>query len=357
MIDVLKNTSPIPRVALIGCGAWGKNLARNFSELGALVAVCDTDSQKTQAIALAHNIKVLTEDQVLTHPEVDAVIISSLAPLHASQGERALKAGKHVYIEKPMALSVMDAQNLCTLAKDQKRVLMVGHLLHYHPAFMALKERLSELGPLKHIYANRLALGRFRRQESVLWDLASHDISLILALAQSNPHTIDAIGQALLSPGKPASALLNLTFPSGLTAHIHASWLSPFKEQKLIVMGEKGIAVFDDCKPLAEKLMISLDCFGWDKDQPRANNDFKTSAVLLPNFEPLKHECLHFLTCIQQGTEPLTSGEEGLRVTQVLEAAEQSLQEKLLPGRVDVGKTANNLSMLSRHNKPLQGAP
>lgn len=329
MAGILKNDSALPRVALIGCGAWGKNLARNFSELGALIAVCDIDSQKATALSLAYNVDELTEDQVLDHPEIDAVVISSLAPFHAIQAERALKAGKHVYIEKPMALSVADARNLCMLAKTQNRILMVGHLLHYHPAFMALKERLDELGPLKHIYANRLALGRFRRQESVLWDLASHDISLILALVQSKPSKIDAIGQTFLTPKKPASALLNLTFPSGLTAHIHASWLSPFKEQKLIVIGEKGIAVFDDRKPLAEKLMISKGCFEWQEGQPHANDGFTTSAVLLPEFEPLKHECLHFLTCIQNHTDPLTSGEEGLRVTEVLEAAEKSLQEKL----------------------------
>lgn len=326
MTDILKN---IPRVAIIGCGAWGKNLARNFAELGALVAVCDTDPQKAKAIGLEYTAEILEEDQLLDHKEIDAVVISSLAPLHANQAERALKAGKHVYIEKPMALSLKDAQNLCTLAKDRERILMVGHLLHYHPAFMALKERLPELGPLKHIYANRLALGRFRSQESVLWDLASHDVSLILALAQSKPTTIDALGQAFLAPGKPASALLTLTFPNELTAHIHTSWLSPFKEQKLVVIGEKGIAIFDDRKPLSEKLTIHTGCFGWKKDQLQANEEFETCAVLLPTFEPLKHECLHFLTCIQKGTEPLTSGEEGLQVTGVLEAAEQSLREKL----------------------------
>jgi predicted dehydrogenase len=326
MIDTFKT---IPRVAVIGCGAWGKNLARNFAELGALVAVCDTDADKAKTIALQHDVAVHTEDQILNHSDIDAVVIASLAPFHALQAEQALKAGKHVYVEKPMALSVEDAKNLCTLAKSQNRILMVGHILHYHPALMAIKERLPELGPLKHIYANRLALGRFRRQESVLWDLASHDISLILALAQDKPHTIDAVGQAYLAPQKPASAFLNLTFPSGLTAHVHTSWLSPFKEQKLVVIGEKGIAVFNDRKPLAEKLMISNNCIEWQEDQPYANDEFETYGVPLPESEPLKNECLHFLTCIQKGEEPLTSGEEGLRVTEVLEAAEKSLQEKV----------------------------
>lgn len=329
MSSILKETPFLPRIALIGCGTWGKNLARNFAELNALAAVCDTDAEKAKAIALQYGAAVLTEEQIFNHPEIDAVVIASLAPLHAMQAEWALKAGKHVYIEKPMALSAKDAKNLCMIARAQDRILMVGHILQYHPAFMALKERLSELGALKHIYANRLALGRFRRQESVLWDLASHDISLILTLAQTKPLTIHAESQTHLTPEKPASALLTLTFSNNLTAHVHTSWLSPFKEQKLVVIGEKGIAVFDDCKPLNEKLIISKGCFEWQGDQPHANNGFDTHSVLLPDFEPLKHECLHFLTCIQKGETPHTSGEEGLRVVEVLEAAENSLQGRL----------------------------
>lgn len=328
--DTHKDTQVTPRVSLVGCGAWGKNLARNFAELGALVAVCDIDAEKAKAIALTHHVEMLTEEQALTGHDIDAVVISSLAPLHVSQAERALKAGKHVYIEKPMALSVEGAKTLCALAKSQNRILMVGHLLHYHPAFMALKERLPDLGALKHIYANRLALGRFRQQEGVLWDLASHDISLILALTKNKPDRIDAVGQAFLTPGKPASALLTLDFPGGLTAHLHTSWISPFKEQKLVVIGDQGIAVFDDRKPLAEKLIISTNCIGWQNGQPHANDDFETHAVLLPDFEPLKHECLHFLACIRKGEEPLTSGQEGLQVTEILEAAEKSLHEKFL---------------------------
>lgn len=326
MTNILKDT---PRVAVLGCGAWGKNLARNFAELGALAAVCDSDEHKAQSLALTHEVKTLTEEQILHNINIDAVAIASLAPFHAEQAERALQAGKDVYIEKPMALTVKDAKSLCSLAKSQSRILMVGHLLHYHPAFMALKERLEELGPLKHIYANRLALGRFRRQESVLWDLASHDVSLILALAQSPPLTIKAVGQTYLTPEKPASAFLSLEFPDDLTAHVHTSWISPFKEQKLVVIGENGIAVFDDRKPLAEKLMISKNCFEWKDGQLHANDRFTTSAILLPEFEPLRHECLHFLTCIQKRTEPLTSGEEGLRVTEVLETAEKFLQRKV----------------------------
>lgn len=318
---------PSSQVAVIGCGSWGKNLVRNFAELGVLAAVCDADSSKAEVLASEYQVSVFSEDQALMDPRCDAVVISSLAPLHASQAERALLAGKHVYIEKPMALSVDDAKKLCSLAKEQNRVLMVGHILNYHPAFMALKERLSELGPLQHIYANRLGLGRFRQKESVLWDLASHDVSLILALAQEMPESIEATGQGFLKPQKPSSALLALSFPSGLTAHVHASWISPFKEQKLIVMGEKAIAVFDDRKPWAEKLQISTNCLTWENGDPYENHNFQTESILLPEIEPLKNECLHFLTCIQKGEEPLTSGFEGLRVTEILEKAEYTLQE------------------------------
>jgi UDP-2-acetamido-3-amino-2,3-dideoxy-glucuronate N-acetyltransferase len=268
----------------------------------------------------------LSEEAIFNDPTIDAIVIASLAPLHAPQAERALKAGKHVYIEKPMALSIEQAKKLCSLAEAHHRVLMVGHLLNYHPAFVTLKERIAELGPLQHIYANRLSLGRFRRKENVLWDLASHDISLILSLAQEMPESILATGHAFLSSQKPTSAILSLAFPSGLTAHIHASWLSPFKEQKLVVMGEKAIAIFDDRKPWAEKLTIAKDCLAWKDGEPHANDAFQTQAVPLPESEPLKNECLHFLTCIQKGEEPLTSGQEGLRVTEVLEKAEQSLE-------------------------------
>jgi UDP-2-acetamido-3-amino-2,3-dideoxy-glucuronate N-acetyltransferase len=328
MMNLLGSNLSLPRVAVVGCGAWGKNLVRNFAELGALSAVCDTDPQTTQALANQYGVCAFTEEEVFSHPALDAIVIASLARLHARQGEQALKAGKHVYIEKPIALSVDDAQTLCSLAKTHNRVLMVGHILNYHPAFISLKDLLPELGPLKHIYANRLGLGRFRDQESVLWDLASHDISLILALAQDKPQNVSAIGQAFLTAEKPANALLTLTFSSGLTAHVHASWLSPFKEQKLVVIGEKAIAVFDDRKPWAEKLQISTDCFIWQNGQPLANESFQTRFISIPETEPLKNECLHFLNCIQKGEEPLTSGLEGLRVTEVLEKAEHVLQER-----------------------------
>lgn len=331
MNDSLQKSLSFPRVAVVGCGAWGKNLIRNFAELKALVAVCDIDPVKGQSLASQYNVPSLSEEEVFAHPSIDAVVIASVAPLHAKQVEKALLAGKHVYVEKPMALSVKEAKKLCALAISQNRLLMVGHLLHYHPAFEALKAHVVELGPLKHIYANRLSLGRFRRKENVLWDLASHDISLILALSQEMPQGLTATGQAFLSPGKPANALLTLDFSNNLTAHVHASWLSPFKEQKLVIIGEQGIAVFDDQKPWSEKLQISTDYLVWKKNQPYANNDFETRRVPLKEAEPLRKECLHFLTCIQKEETPLTPGQEGLRVIEVLEKAEASLKGQPLP--------------------------
>jgi predicted dehydrogenase len=317
-----------PTVAVIGCGAWGKNLIRNFAELKALKAVCDADLTKARALSSEYGVPPLTEEEILQDTSIEAVVIASLAPLHANQAERALNAGKHVYIEKPMALSISDAQKLCDLAKAQDRILMVGHILNYHPAFLALKEKIPELGPLKHIYANRLGLGRFRRKENVLWDLASHDISLILSLTQSMPTEVKATAQGFLAPMKPASAMLHLAFEDNLTAHLHASWLSPFKEQKLVVIGKQGIAVFDDRKPWEEKLVLSMGCLEWKDDEPHANDKFNQIAIQLTECEPLKEECSHFLHCIQEGNEPLTSGLEGLRVTQVLEAADKSLYER-----------------------------
>lgn len=326
-MNINVNRKPVPRVAVVGCGAWGKNLVRNFAELGALTAVCDVDPIKAESLATQFKVPFLSEEDVFSSSEIDAIVVSSLAPLHVKHGEAALKSNKHVYIEKPMALTTSDAKHLCELAKNNSKTLMIGHILNYHPAFIELKKRLPDLGPIKHIYANRLGLGRFRRKESVLWDLASHDISLILALTQTMPLEIHAVGQAFIAPQKPASALLQLTFPGDITAHLHASWLSPFKEQKLVVIGEKGVAIFDDRKPWGEKLNISFNCLTWQDGEPHANDAFESIPIPIPESEPLKNECLHFLDCIQNLKEPITSGLEGLRVTEVLEAADKSLMK------------------------------
>lgn len=328
MTDALTKKAGSPRTAVIGCGKWGKNLIRNFAELGVLVAVCDKDKATAQDTASQYDVTAFSEHDFFNHPDIEAIVIATEAPFHEAHAEAALTAGKHVYIEKPMTLSTQAAQKLCSLAKSHNRILMVGHILNYHPAFIALKSRLQDLGPLKHIYANRLGLGRFRHQESVLWDLASHDVSLVLSLTQAMPQSVNAIGQTYLSSQRPASALLIMNFSNGLTAHIHASWFSPFKEQKLVVMGEKGIAVFDDCKPWPEKLQISTQCLIWKDGQCQANTNFQTETISLSHSEPLRNECLHFLECIQKGEDPLTSGQEGLRVTEVLEKAEHSLQRR-----------------------------
>lgn len=311
-----------PRIAVIGCGQWGKNLVRNFSELGALEAICDHHVDTTRDLAKQYGATVSTFPEILSNSSLDAVVIATSAASHEDLAGQALAAGKHIYIEKPMTLTTQAARRLCDLAQKHDRLIMVGHILNYHPAFSELKTRLSQLGPLKHIYANRLSLGRFRTQESVLWDLASHDVSLILALAQAIPTTIHAVGSAYLAPQQPASALLTLTFPTGLTAHIHASWASPFKEQKLVVIGEKGVAVFDDCKPWSEKLHLATGCFQEDQGFIQASSTYHQGYIPLPEGEPLRNECQHFLTCIQTRVMPLTSGEEGLRVTEVLEKAD-----------------------------------
>lgn len=207
---------------------------------------------------------------------------------------------------------------------------MVGHILNYHPAFVALKQNLDKLGPLKHIYASRLGLGRFREEESILWDLVCHDISIVLALTQSMPLKVHAQGHAYLMTSRPAAAAVTLEFPSQITAHLHTSWASPQKEQKLMVIGDKGMAVFDDQKPWAEKLQISTNCFLRRDDQIHADENVKHEFIPLPEGEPLKNECVHFLMCVEKNITPLTCGQEALRVTEVLEKAEKLLHNSFL---------------------------
>lgn len=322
MID---NNPSSPRVAVIGCGYWGKNLIRNFAELGALAGVFDRMSGIAEGYAAQYNAPFLSEEEILSSPTIDGIVIATPAPAHESLVEAALLKGKHVYVEKPMALSLKGAQRLASLAKKNNKVLMVGHILNYHPAFVALKQNVNKLGPLKHIYASRLGLGRFREQESILWDLMCHDISIVLALTQTMPSRISAKGQTYLMPMKPAAAVLMLDFPSQITAHLHTSWASPHKEQKFIVVGEKGMAVFDDQKPWPEKLQFSTNCFSWQENQIHANAEVVQEFIPLSEGEPLKNECAHFLRCLEKNISPLTDGEEGVRVTEVLEKAEKLL--------------------------------
>jgi len=318
----------VPKVAVIGCGSWGKNLIRNFAELGALVAVQDINTGLAETFSTQYDVPAMSIDDVLAMPEIAGVVVAVPAELHASIASCALASGKHVFVEKPLALRVPDAERLLALAEESDRVLMVGHLLHYHPSFLALNAMVAKgrLGRINYIYSNRLNLGKFRREENVFWSFAPHDLSMILALAGELPDTVQATGSCYLHKTIADVTRTHLTFPSGINAHVFVSWLHPYKEQKLVVVGETAMGVFDDRQPWAKKLAIYSHGIEWRNGCPQPN-EAVAEYVPLDDAEPLKLECQHFLDCIANGGEPRTTGAEGLRVLRVLAAAEQAMSE------------------------------
>lgn len=315
------------KVAVYGYGQWGRNLVRVFHQMGALHAVCDARPESlAEAQKLYPGLHLTTDPaSLLADPAVDAVVIATPAETHFSLAKAALEAGQDVFVEKPLALRVAEAEALGKLAGARKRVLMVGHLLRYHPAVVRLKEMCvaGELGRLEYAYSNRLNLGRVRREENALWSFAPHDVSVLLHLFDSLPVQASAVGGAYLQPNVPDVSVSNLLFERGARAHIFVSWLHPFKEQKLVVVGEKNMAVFDDLNPVA-KLML------FDKNIEMVNGNFTTrrpegTAVKIDATEPLRRECEHFLDCLRTRQAPQTDALEGIRVLRVLEACQRSL--------------------------------
>lgn len=316
----MKNT------AVIGCGYWGKNLVRNFAELGALAAVADAHAPNAEAQAKQHHVPVRTVEEILADTAIEGVVIAAPAAQHATLATRALEAGKHVFVEKPLALTVADAETLETLAAKNKRALMVGHLLQYHPMYLALRAMVEEgkFGRLLHVYSNRLNLGKLRTEENVLWSFAPHDISMVLGLFGEAPATIYASGATSLTQGIPDVVSTQFGFANGAKGHVFVSWLHPTKEQKLVVVGEKLMAVFDDGQPWETKLAIYPHRIEWNGSIP---SPVKAEAeyIVPAQSEPLKNECQHFLDAMQ-GAALRTDAAEGIRVLKVLEAAEQSMK-------------------------------
>lgn len=319
------------RIAHIGHGYWGKNLARNFHEIGNLVAVVDPVAAVAEAAAATYGVRTASFDGAIADPDIDAVSIASPAGLHYRHAKAALEAGKHVYVEKPLALDVAEAEELRDLAAKRGLTLMVGHLLHYHPIYVRLREMVEagELGQLHHVYSNRLSLGKFRTEENVLWSFAPHDISMILGLFGKEPETVTAQGNVTFTPGVADLVTAQMRFSGGATAHVLVSWMHPFKEQRLVVMGEKGMAVFEDSRPTWEdKLMIyhhGIDRSGPVPEPVKAEGE----RIVVEKAEPLKEECRHFVSSIENRTPPRTDGREGLAVLRVLDAAEKALVENL----------------------------
>jgi predicted dehydrogenase/acetyltransferase-like isoleucine patch superfamily enzyme len=314
------------RLVVAGCGAWGKNLVRNFAALGVLHGIVDPDRAAAAALARQHDAAAVEWDAVLADPTVNAVAIASPAALHARLAHAALEAGKHVFVEKPLALQIADAEVLCQLAERHDRRLMVGHLLQYHPAFLRLKDLVREgvLGRLQYVYSNRLNLGKIRREEDILWSFAPHDISMILSLVGADPEHVDAVGARYLHRTIADVTTTHLSFAGGEQAHIFVSWLHPFKEQKLVVVGERGMAVFDDSEEWGRKLLLYPHRVEWREAMPVPQKGEAEPVAVEPG-EPLRLECQHFLDCISTGATPRTDGREGLRVLRVLSRATQSL--------------------------------
>ncbi len=318
-------------IAVIGSGYWGKNLVRNFNTLKALHTICDTNMATLKSFEEQYpGINTASAfSQVLTNTEIRGVAIATPAETHAYLAKEALLAGKDVYIEKPLCLSEKEGSELNVLARKQNCVLMVGHLLWYHPVVLKLKELVDsgELGRIQYIYSNRLNLGKLRREENVLWSFAPHDISVILGLTGEMPESIRAQGGNYLHRQIADTTMTLMNFSSGIKAHIFVSWLHPFKEQKLVVVGEKQMAVFDDVALWEEKLLLYPHSIEWNDNIPVANKA-EAISIKVEQDEPLKAECAHFLECIEKRTTPRTDGEEGLRVLRVLNRCQESLEKE-----------------------------
>ena len=316
-------------VAVIGCGYWGKNLVRNFAELGALTAVSDPHAETAAKFAEQYGVPALSFEEALATDNVQGVVIAAPAPLHAKLASKALAAGKHVFVEKPLALKASEAEALDEEAKAADRVLMVGHLMQYHPHYRALADLVEKgtLGNTRYIYSNRLSLGKIRTEENVLWSFAPHDISMVLGLAgHEAPTHISAQAYTGLTEGVADIYMAQMRFASGVQAHVFASWLNPMKEQKLVIVGENGMAVLDDTKPWEEKLLHYPHKINIVDGKP-VPEKADAIAIEVAQSEPLKNECQHFLDAMAGGALR-TDAAEGTRVLQVLEAAEVALKAK-----------------------------
>ena len=322
------------RVGVVGLGYWGPNLARNFDRLPAarLAWICDgSDEARTRVGAAFPGARACAElDEMLADPELDAVAVATPVAAHAAMAERVLAAGKHCFVEKPLAQSVSEAERVVDAAGRAGRVLMVGHLLEYHPGLEKLKEYASsgELGDIHYIYGNRLNLGKLRAEENALWSLGAHDVSVLLRLAGEEPHHCQAVGESYMRPGVEDVVFCYLRFPSGIAAHLHLSWLDPHKERRLTVVGSKQMATFDDME--LERKVTVYDK-GFDEDFSSYGEYIARSgdtwSPRVSNEEPLRIECRHFVERVRDGAESRSGGEQGLRVVRVLEALQRSLEE------------------------------
>lgn len=313
-------------VGVVGCGYWGKNLVRNFHEIGSLKVICDVDPIRLEPLHRKYGVPTChSYEEMVKRPDLDGIVIAAPAAQHYELARQALEASKDVFVEKPLALRVEEAEELTAFAEKQGRILMVGHLLQYHPAIRKLKLLIREgvLGRVQYIYSSRLNFGKLRTEENILWSFAPHDISAILYLLEEEPISVAAHGGNYLNPQIADVTLSSCRFASGVTAHIFVSWLHPFKEQKLVIVGDRQMAVFDDTQP-ERKLLLYPHQVDWIDRVPVARCS-EGKPVPLATDEPLRLECLHFLESMTTRRAPDTDGNNGVRVLRILAASERSL--------------------------------
>ena len=323
------------RVGVVGLGYWGPNLARNFDRLPSaeLRWICDSSDEARERVRpqFPGVRESASFDELLADPDLDAIVIATHVPSHPDLAVRTLEAGKHCFVEKPLAQSVAEAERVVAAASEAGKTLMVGHLLEYHPGVEKLKSIADsgDLGDIHYIYSNRLNLGKLRADENALWSLGAHDVSVVLRLAgDEEPSEIQAMGESYMRRGIEDVVFCYLRFPSGLAAHLHLSWLDPHKDRRFTVVGSKRMATFDDME-IEQKVTVydkgfdqSFESFG---EYIQRSGDVWSPRI--SNEEPLRIECRHFVECVRDGVRPRSDGASGLRVVRVLEALQRSLEE------------------------------
>ncbi|RWQ14391.1 Gfo/Idh/MocA family oxidoreductase [Mesorhizobium sp.] len=309
-----------PRIAVLGCGYWGSNHIRTLKALGALHAVSDVNPARAEGFASEQDCLAIDPEALFVRSDIDAIVMALPPQFHADMAVRAVQGGKDVLVEKPIALTVADAERSVKAAVDNGRVFMVGHVLRFHPAFETLKALIDngELGEVRYIHSHRLGLGKFHTENDALWDLAPHDLSMILAITGTEPIDVRGEGAALLD-NLSDFAHLHMRFPNGLRSHLFASRLNPYRERRLTVVGTKAMAVFDDVEPWERKLAVYRHAV-WQDSGQWAFTTNEPSYVTVGEGMPLTRELEHFIQCIETRAEPRTSGEEAIRVLRILTA-------------------------------------
>ncbi|MER8828056.1 Gfo/Idh/MocA family oxidoreductase [Mesorhizobium sp. M0938] len=309
-----------PRIAVLGCGYWGSNHIRTLKALGALYAVSDVNPARAEGFASEQDCLAIEPEALFARKDIDAIVMALPPQFHADMAVKAVKGGKDVLVEKPIALTVTDAERSVKAAADNGRVFMVGHVLRFHPAFETLKALIDngELGEVRYIHSHRLGLGKFHTENDALWDLAPHDLSMILAITGTEPIEVRGEGAALLD-NLSDFAHLHMRFPNGLRSHLFASRLNPYRERRLTVVGTKAMAVFDDVEPWERKLAVYRHAV-WQDSGQWAFTTNEPSYVAVGEGMPLTRELEHFIQCIETRAEPRTSGEEAIRVLRILTA-------------------------------------